>query len=169
MAGWKDVLKQVAPTIASALGGPLAGGVVKKLATTLLGDEKASEEKVAQAVLAADPAMWERIKALETEYAKFVLEHELDLEKLAVEDRDSARKREIAVKDWVPAALAIGFNIGFFVLVFMLFRHEIPVSNRDAFTMILGIMSGGVTSVLSYYFGSSRGSDRKTELMGKSG
>lgn len=165
MANWKDLLKQVAPTIASALGGPMAGGVVKRLGDALLGDSKASEEKVAQAVLSADPAMFERLKVLEAEYAKFVLEHEIDLEKLAVEDRGSARAREIALKDWVPAVLAVGFNVAFFAILFLMLSKKIPVENKDAFTLLLGMLSSGVTGVLSYYFGSSRGSDRKTELM----
>ena len=95
MAGWKEILRQVAPTVASALGTPLAGGVVKKLADLLLGDPKASVEKVEQAVLTADPATFLKLKELEQEYAKFVADHELDLEKLAVEDRGSARAREI--------------------------------------------------------------------------
>lgn len=169
MAGWKDILKQVAPTMAQALGGPLAGGVVRKLAGALLGDEKASEDKVAQAVLAASPETFMKLKELEQEFQKFVLDHELDLEKLAVSDRDSARKREMAVKDWVPAVLALGFNAAFFVILFLMLKAKIPMENKDAFTLLLGMLSGGVTSILSYYFGSSRGSDRKTELMGKAG
>jgi hypothetical protein len=167
MAGWKDVLGQVAPTIAQALGGPLAGGVVRKLAGVLLGNEKASETQVAEAVLKADPATFLKLKELEQEYAKFVLDHELNLEKLGVEDRDSARKREVAVKDWIPAVLALGLNGAFFSLMFLMFKQKIPAENRDAFTLLLGMLSGGVTSVLSYYFGSSSGSARKTELMGK--
>lgn len=166
MAGWKDLLRQVAPTLASALGTPLAGGVVKKLADVLLGDPKASEDKVAEAVLRADPATFLKLKELEQEYAKFVLDHELNLEKLAVEDRSSARAREVALKDWVPAVLAVGFNVAFFAILFLMLSKKIPVENKDAFTLLLGMLSSGVTGVLSYYFGSSRGSDRKTEMLG---
>lgn len=165
MANWKDLLRQVAPTLATALGGPLAGSVVKKLGEVLLGDPKASEEKIAEAVLAADPAMFLKLKELEQDYAKFVLDHEINLEKLAVEDRGSARAREVSLKDWVPAVLAIGFNGAFFSILFLLLTKKIPVENADAFTLLLGMLAAGVTGVLNYYFGSSRGSDRKTELM----
>lgn len=166
-AGWKSVLGQLAPTLAQALGGPLAGGVVKKLAGALLGNESAGEDKVGEAILKADPATLLKLKEMEQEYAKFVLEHDLNLEKLAVDDRDSARKREMAVKDWIPAVLALSLNAAFFALMFLMFRQKVPAENRDAFTLLLGMLSGGVTSVLSYYFGSSSGSARKTELMGK--
>jgi len=165
VANWKDLLRQVAPTLATALGGPLAGSVVKKLGEVLLGDPKASEEKIAEAVLAADPAMFLKLKELEQDYAKFVLDHEINLEKLAVEDRGSARAREVSLKDWVPAVLAIGFNGAFFSILFLLLTKKIPVENADAFTLLLGMLAAGVTGVLNYYFGSSRGSDRKTELM----
>ena len=40
---WKDVIGAVAPTIATALGGPLAGAAVKTLSNVLLGHEKGTE------------------------------------------------------------------------------------------------------------------------------
>lgn len=166
-SGWKAVLGQVAPTLATALGGPLAGGVVKRLAGALLGDEKASEDKVGDAILRADPVTLLKLKELEQEYAKFVLEHDLNLEKLAVEDRGSARQREIATKDWVVKVLAIGVFSLFSAVVWALYKVEIPASNRDATNQVLGILYGAVSMVLGYYFGSSASSDRKTELIGK--
>jgi len=165
--GWKSILGQVAPTIAQALGGPLAGGVVKKLAGALLGKEDASEAEVEKAVLAADPSMFLKLKEMETEYAKFIADNGIQLEKLAVEDRASARNREIAVKDWVPATLALVINAAFFLLLFLMFRNSIPESNRDAFNILLGMLSGGVSTVLTYYFGSSAGSARKNDLLEK--
>ncbi len=49
------LLAQVAPTIASALGGPLAGLAVKTLSSALLGTEQGSEQEVAAALSSATP------------------------------------------------------------------------------------------------------------------
>lgn len=163
--GWKGILAQVAPTIASALGGPMAGGVVKRLATALLGNPEATEAEVEKAVLAASPDTFIKLKEMETEYAKFVLDNGIQLEKLAVDDRGNARAREIALRDWVPATLAVTINGAFFFMLFALFKQAIPTDNRDAFNILLGMLSGGMTTVLTYYFGSSRGSERKTEMI----
>lgn len=163
--GWKAILSQVAPTIATALGGPMAGGVVKKLAGVLLGKDDASEAEVEKAVLAASPEVYEKLRLAEIEYSKFIADNGIQLEKLAVEDRSNARAREIALRDWVPAALAITFNAAFFYMLFALLRQAVPTDNRDAFNILLGMLSGGMTTVLTYYFGSSRGSERKTEMI----
>jgi len=56
-------------------------------------------------------------------------------------------------------------TLGFFgVLAYMLFR-SIPASGRDSMLLMLGSLSTAWTSVVAYYFGSSAGSDRKTELL----
>jgi hypothetical protein len=155
----------VAPTIAQALGGPMAQSVVKKLAGALLGKEDASEAEVEKAVLQASPEVYERLRVAEIEFSKFIAETGIQLEKLSVEDRANARAREIALRDWVPAALALTFNAAFFYMLFALLRQAVPTDNRDAFNILLGMLSGGMTTVLTYYFGSSRGSERKTEMI----
>lgn len=169
--GWKAVLGQVAPTLASALGGPLAGGVVKRLAGALLGDEKASEGKVADAILKADPAMLLKLKELDQEYAKFVLDHEINLEKLASDDRASARSREVSARDSItPRALAGVIVAGFLATVYMVLSGRVPGMRDPNTTVLIGTLIGYVSAkadqVVGYYFGSSAGSDRKTELMG---
>lgn len=91
--------------------------------------------------------------------------HIEDLEQLDDADRASARNREIQVKDKIPAILAVLITLGFFsVLGYMLLR-TIPVSGHDAMLLMLGSLSSAWVSVVAYYFGSSAGSARKSELL----
>lgn len=170
--GWRGILGQIAPTIAQALGGPLAGGVIKKLAGALLGNEQATEAEVEKAVLAADPSMLLKLRELETEYAKFVLDHGLNLEKLATEDRNSARNREASTKDsWTPRVLATVVVGGFLWTLYVVLAGSVPGMKDPNTTVLIGTLIGYASAkadqVISYYFGSSAGSDRKTEMMGK--
>jgi len=171
-SGWKGILKQVAPTIATALGGPLAGGMVKKLAGALLGNEEASEAEVEKAVLAASPDTFLKLKEMETEYAKFVLDHGLNLEKLAADDRGSARNREVAAKDsWTPRILATVVVGGFLWTLYVVLAGSVPGMKDPNTTVLIGTLIGYASAkadqVISYYFGSSAGSDRKTELFNR--
>ena len=50
MKDWKDLIAAVAPTIATALGGPMAGFAVRTLSNTLLGHENGSEADIVQAI-----------------------------------------------------------------------------------------------------------------------
>jgi len=57
----------------------------------------------------------------------------IDEAKLAYDDVANARAREIAVRDKLPAILAISVTVGFFaVLLIMLFRG-VPVTGSEAF------------------------------------
>ena len=53
MKDWKKVLGGIAPTIATALGGPLAGTATKFLASSLLGKDEASESELEAAIIGA--------------------------------------------------------------------------------------------------------------------
>ncbi len=98
---------------------------------------------------------------------------ELELERVYAADRDSARSREVEMakagkRDIMPPLLASAALIAFgFVLYIIAFRI-IPEENREMFIHLLGIIEGAMlVNVYSYYFGSSAGSRRKTELSGK--
>jgi hypothetical protein len=44
MASWKDIIRSIAPTIGTALGGPLAGTATKFIADKMLGKADATQE-----------------------------------------------------------------------------------------------------------------------------
>lgn len=57
--------------------------------------------------------------------------------------------------------------IGFFVLVILVFIFEIPSLNREIGLMTIGALIGNFNSIIAYFFGSSKGSSDKTELLTK--
>jgi len=62
--------------------------------------------------------------------------------------------------------LAIGVFTFSAVIVLLLFWIEIPDKNRDVINFILGVVVGtGLTGVFQYFFGSSKGSKDKTDLL----
>ncbi len=74
---------------------------------------------------------------------------------MAYADRNSARQREQAVKDKVPAHLAY-IAIGAFVLLAgWVLVVGVPVDSRDIVFAILGWITGFVGSAYGYYFGAS--------------
>ena len=55
--------------------------------------------------------------------------------------------------------------MGFMVALIALFRHSIPASNEQLLSYMLGQLSGYVGAIMLFEFGSSRGSEAKTELL----
>ena len=49
MKGWKEIIGTVAPTLATALGGPLAGVATQAISAALLGKADGSEDEIAAA------------------------------------------------------------------------------------------------------------------------
>lgn len=56
--------------------------------------------------------------------------------------------------------------IAFIGIVFMLLEKKVPSENNDVMMVLLGALVGIVKDLYGYYFGSSEGSQRKTELLG---
>ena len=69
------------------------------------------------------------------------------------------------VKDWAMFVLAALIIIGFFGVLIMLVFHEIPDKNKDALNLILGALIASFSALVSYFFGSSKGSSDKNELL----
>lgn len=167
---WKKIVGTVAPTLATALGGPLAGIAVKTIATQVLGNSSASEEEVEAAVLGADPQMLLKLKEVEFEFKKALLDAGVKLEEIASQDRASARQREVSTQDsWTPRVLATVVVGGFLGCVYAVLSGYIAELKDPVIATLVGTMIGYTSAkadqVVSYYFGSSASSKAKDETI----
>ena len=83
----------------------------------------------------------------------------VELYRLEVEDRDSARKREVNLRkygtDWMFNLTGIVGLTAFVFLVYTVVTTEVPASNKEIFIHLLGIVEGVALSIFGYYFGSA--------------
>ena len=165
IAKFGPLLGQVAPTIATALGGPLAGIAVKTLSNALFGHENGTEEDVSAALQSASPEQLAAIKKVDADFKVRMKELDIDLERIAAGDRDSARQMQISTKDWTPKALAFFITFGFFGALVWILVFGIPKTGTEVLLMMLGSLSTSWTGVVQFYYGSSAGSKQKTDAL----
>tara|TARA_R110000868_G_scaffold73279_4_gene212718 strand:- start:303 stop:788 length:486 start_codon:yes stop_codon:yes gene_type:complete len=159
-----DWLKQIAPTIATALGGPLAGMAVSAISKAIGVEPDQVQDMISNNKLTADQIA--QVKLAEIELQKQAQELGLNFEKLEVEDRKSARDMQSATRSMMPPLLAGAVTIGFFSIMVMMFFNKIDSAN-PAILMMLGSLGTAWTGIIAYYFGSSAGSQAKTDLLSK--
>src|SRR5690349_9904008 len=102
----KGILGVIAPTIGTALGGPLGGIAARTIATVLLGKTGATDQEIANAVTMASPDDLLKLKTAEIQFQQRLKELDVDLVRIAAADRDSARKMQSETKSIVPPTLA---------------------------------------------------------------
>lgn len=103
-----------------------------------------------------------------------VLAADAELEKAALADRDSARKRDVEIRklaggenrraDFMVAAAAIGLVACLLALIF--FRKEIPGEAVGIISTVAGIFGACLKDAYAFEFGSSRGSKDKDAIIG---
>lgn len=156
-----NILKGIAPTLATAVAGPLGGAAVSAIANRLgVGD---SVEAVAKAI-AGDPAAAAKLQELELEYAK-----------LDNEDRASARSMQIAAlqqDDWLAKNFIYIFTATWSIFAMTYFAFvtfgTVAESGIRMADTILGVLIGTVlTGFFNFFFGSSKGSKDKTDALAK--
>lgn len=164
-----DWLKTITPTIASALGGPLAGLAVTAIGSAL-GWEDSTQEKVTD-LLQSGAMTGEQIAAIKKAEADLKA-HEQELgfrfEELTFKDRADARAREASVKDNTNKILAFTVVGAFIAMVATSLLGWAKVDSALAGTLV-GYLSAKAEQVLAYYFGSTKGSAEKTALLAKAG
>lgn len=162
----KGIIGSVAPALATALGGPLAGLAVSKISTAITGKPDTPPDDVAATIQqTTDPQLLLKLKQADAEFAEQMKQLDVDLEALAEKDRESARTMQVATRSWIPAFLAIALTIGFFGLLALLALHQVPSANETVIVQDTGILGTAWVAMIAYYFGSSTGDDRKTEIM----
>jgi len=165
---WKSWVGKLAPMLGAALHGPLAGTAMVAVAKAIGLDDKAEENQITEALAKVTPEHMLAIKAAEAEFkvkmGELGFTSTADLEQIAAEDRADARQRETQLKDWTPRILAYGVSLGFFGILAWMVVHP-GVTDSPLINILMGSLGTAWISIISYYFGSSAGSARKTEIM----
>jgi hypothetical protein len=156
-----DLLKGVAPALATVVAGPLGGKAVSMLAEKFGVED--TVESVAKAI-AGDPQAAQKLA-------------ELDLRQFELEnkDRDSARRmQETALNQedkfakhfiyWFAWFWSVGSMAYFFAITF----GTVPASGKDFGNIILGFLLGtAVATIISFFYGSSKSSKDKSDTLSK--
>lgn len=156
-----SIVRTVAPGIATALGGPLAGMAVRAVSQTLLGKPDGSMKDIETALLGASPETMLKLKEADNNFTLEMEKLGVDLAKIEADDRKDARASNRGAKDKTPAVLGVLCFIGFFGILAALMFVEIPEASRGALTVMLGSLGTIVVQVANYYWGSSKGSAAK--------
>ena len=159
------LLGSVAPTLATALGGPLAGLAVKSLSKALLGAEDFSEEAVMEAMATASPEQLAAVKKIDADFKVQMKSLDIDLERISVDDRKSARDMQKETRDWIPRALAVSVTAGFFAILIYMLVYGLPTSGNEALLLLLGALQTAWGGIIAFYFGSSSGSQKKDAMI----
>jgi len=164
MSDWLDTIEKLAPTVASALGSPVAGMAVGALESALgmSGDE-------VQKTVEAGKLTGEQVAAIqqaELAIKAKAQEMNLDFAKLQYADAASARDMQKTVKSWVPPFLALAVTVGFFgILVGLMVGLT---KQNPEIDIMLGSLGSAWVGIISFYFGSSAGSQAKDQLLHQS-
>lgn len=166
----------IAPTLATMLGGPLAGTAVTALESAFGLQAGAGPDAITAAAQNMTPAQIAAVREADQKHAEVMGQQGIDLAKLNAAhdeafaqidetDRASARQREIEVKDYTPMLLAISITVGFFGVLGYLIAVGKPKEGGDALLVMLGALSAAWTAVIAYYFGSSAGAKKNAETI----
>jgi len=161
-----DWLKSIAPTIATAMGGPLAGMALEAVSKAIGVDPSEVQNTINSGKMTAEQIA--SIQTAEIALKARAQEMGLDFEKLAVADRSSARQMQISTGSFVPPTLSIMIVVAWSAVQYFLLTHVIDPSMRELIARVLGTLDGALMLVLSFYFGSSSGSQAKDDLLHKS-
>jgi hypothetical protein len=163
-----DFLKGLAPTIASALLGPL-GGVAVAAIGKIIGVDSASVATVTKAFDEGriTPEHLAAIKELELQYQNEEKERGFRYADLEFKDRDSARQMQISTQSNTPTVLTYMVTAGFFgILGWMM--HDNSVVDSPPIMIMLGSLGTAWTGCISFWFGTTSNSQNKDKLLANS-
>jgi hypothetical protein len=152
----KNIIGAVAPTIGTALGGPM-GNMAANMVADALGCEP-TPKKLEQAIQAATPEQLAEIKKLDTDFEIKMKELDVDLYELETKDIQDARSK--FSKDWTSRVIGVTVVGGFMGYIFLVTLQP-PEQNSEALiNLVLGYLGGLASAIISFYFGASNKQDK---------
>lgn len=167
------------------LEGPNASVAVAALGKMLLDDTHASVSEIMEAARKSDTSLGLKVVAaeqsaqlrlrnsglslaeLQPDVAKAVIETGVSVIKEDQRNTEGARDRQIRLQDNTNTVLGIGTSIAFFAIIGVLifFGTHVEDGIKELLFTLLGVVSTGWANVMSYYFGTSAGSQQKTQAI----
>jgi len=165
-----DILKKAAPWLAAAAAGPAGlAGMAIKTAAEALGSSDQTTEAVTAALVGASPEQMAALRQADNDFKARMQElgykSTADLEALAVADRKDARGMQIAKPSLMPALLSGVVTLGYFAILIGMMTGWLKVSDSQALLIMLGSLGTAWGMVMAFWFGTTSGSARKTDLL----
>ena len=167
------LLLGLAPTVASWIMGDKTGAAVSKItgiAQDLLGTSDAAGIERA---IAADPNLALQFKMAVMQAEADARRQEFDTLQAQLADVQSARNQTVKLAEagsviaWGAPIISILITVGFFAMLYVVIRQEIPESSQTLANIMLGSLGTSFTAVVGYWVGSSAGSAQKTNALEK--
>lgn len=174
---WKKALATAAPMLGATLGGPLGGAAAKFMVQKLnlqkdgkpVDPTNQADFESAMADALLNPEQVVQLKLAEQQHvenmAQLGFKTVTDIEKINADDRANARAMQISTRSIIVPVIALVIVVGFLALLSLLLLGKMHVTDQQALILLLGGLSTSFTAVVMFYFGSSSGSERKTELL----
>lgn len=171
---WKTALGKLAPTVAAALGGPLAGVAVSAIGE-LFGISEPTQDKIKVAIEngSLTGEQISGLRQLEMKLKAEEAERGFRYAELEFKDRDSARTRDAELnkagkKNYRADAMFILAVIVIVGLVWMIWKDpNINEFMKGIVTLVLGRFLGYLDNIYSFEFGTTRGSQNKDSTIDK--
>lgn len=166
-----DVVKKYAPVLGNVVGNFVPGAGAIGTGVSLIASAFGVEEDPDQIyeAIKADPEAALKLKQIETDNQQALANIALTQEEARLQDVQSARQRQVEhekttgktdinlyVLAWIVVVL-------FFALTGTLMFVTMPDKNIGPVNQLFGAMATGFGCVLQYFFGSSKGSQAKTD------
>lgn len=146
MSAWdvvKSLIRNIAPTITTVIGGPLAGNAVAALGNVLLGKSDPTPEELADAIKKATPEQLLALKQLDLQFAQ--LDND-DRQRAA--DMYTAYVEKTGKSDWIMKYITI-WATGMFSAVIFLSPWVNDLFEKSILTFLFNL----VTNVFSFFCG----------------
>lgn len=166
---WTSILKTLAPTLASAVLGPLGGAAVAAIGNAI-GIDSPTQEKIAKAISSGQltPEAIERIRTLELQYQNEEKERGFKYSELEFKSVEGARQMQIATHSKMPAVLTILVTIGFFgILGALLYSPELKTN--EIVMVMVGQLSAVWAGCVTFYTGTTFNSASKNAIIANKG
>jgi len=151
----KGVVGAVAPTLGTALGGPLGGAAASMIADALGCDN--DEKSINKALQSATPDQLAMVKEADLEFDARM--KELDVDLFALETKDKQDARSHFSKDWTAKLIGVVMVLFFCSYIAMITVMPPEQNSIELINLVLGYMGGLVSAVISFYFGASQKQD----------
>lgn len=158
----------VAPAIGTAIGGPVGSVVglgVQALAKVFGLDATSSdiEAQLQSAVLSMTPEQAVALKKADNQFKVDMKKLDIDVFKLEVADRDSARQANKTTYTPVVVTYMVIIIAGY--MIYEIMTSSLDTVDKTLVGAVIGYVFGELKQITGYWFGSSKGSKDKTDAL----